>query len=455
MQIVVLGAGYVGLVTAACFAEFGVDVVCVDQDAERIARLRDGIMPVYEPGLAELTARNLAAGRLAFADDTASHIPRADAVFIAVGTPSRRGDGHADLRYVEEAVAALAPQLAAGRFTVVVTKSTVPVGTCRMVLQRIAQINPGADFAVCANPEFLSQGSALRDFMQPDRLVIGVEDVRAAAIMRALYRPLLMLETPVVETGLETAELIKYAGNAFLAAKIGLMNEIADLCERTGADVRDVAEGLGLDRRIGREFLRPGPGFGGSCLPKDALALIKTAREAGAPVRIVETVVAVNDQRKQAMAARVVAACGGSVQGKAIAVLGVTFKPGTDDMRSSAALDLIPDLQDQGAVIRAYDPAGMQAAVLLLPDVVWARDAYAAAQGAHAIVLLTEWEEFRTLDFARMLPMLAEPVLVDLRNLYEPAAMAQLGFRYFPLGGQAQSDPQEPGCVSVKAQASI
>ncbi len=440
MRVVVLGAGYVGLVSAACFAAFGHEVVCVDQDAARIDGLNRAVMPIYEPELDDLVTRGVAAQRLLFTTSMLPAMADAEVVLIAVGTPSRRGDGHADVSYVMQAATEIAALLQLGHFTVVVTKSTVPVGTCREVARTIHRLNPAADFAVCANPEFLREGSALDDFMRPDRVVIGSEDARATAVLRTLYRPLCLAETPIVVTGLETAELIKYAGNAFLATKIAFINEIADLCEKVGADVDDVARGIGLDGRIGSKFLHAGPGFGGSCFPKDTAALVKTARDHNSPLRIVETVVDVNDRRKASMAERVVAACGGDVRGRNIAILGVTFKPDTDDMRASVALDIIPDLQDAGAVVYAYDPVGMAEAAKLLPDVIWATDAYDAMRGAHALVIMTEWNEFLTLDLVQARGLLAEPVLVDLRNIYKPTEAARAGLRYFSVGRGAAPD---------------
>lgn len=432
MKVVMVGTGYVGLVSGACFAEFGVTVVCVDKDVSKIERLERGEIPIYEPGLDDLVAKNVRAGRLSFARDLGAAMDDADAVFIAVGTPSRRGDGHADLSYVYAAAEEIAAHL--DGYTVVVTKSTVPVGTGREVERIIRQARPDADFDVCSNPEFLREGAAIEDFMRPDRVVIGTESGRAREIMRRLYRPLYLIETPIVMTSLETAELTKYAGNAFLATKITFINEIADLCEKVGADVQDVAKGIGLDGRIGRKFLNAGPGYGGSCFPKDTLALVRTAQQAGAPVRIVETVVEANDRRKKAMADRVVAACGGSVGGKTVAVLGVTFKPNTDDMRDAPSLDVVPALQAAGATVRAYDPIGMETAAPLLPGVAWAKDAYACMAGADCVAILTEWNEFRALDLERVAGLLARPVMVDLRNIYKPAEMREAGFEYHSIG---------------------
>ena len=412
MKIVVMGAGYVGLVSGACFAEFGVTVTCVDPDAGKIERLHKGEIPIFEPGLDELVAKNMQRGTLKFDTKLMPALESADAVFIAVGTPTRRGDGHADLTYVYNAAREIAQNIK--RYTVVITKSTVPVGTGREIARIIRETNPKAEFDVCSNPEFLREGSAIGDFMRPDRVVIGCESDRAEEVMRALYRPLFLIETPIVLTKLETAELIKYAANAFLATKITFINEIADLCEKVGADVRVVAKGMGLDGRIGRKFLHAGPGYGGSCFPKDTLALVKTARDAGAPLRLIETTVDVNAKRKVAMAERIIKTCGGSVQGKIIAILGVTFKPNTDDMRDSVSLDVVPALQKAGAKIRAYDPAGMAEAKKLLPDVAWCSDAYDAIQGADAAAILTEWNEFRALDITRVKATLKQPILVDL-----------------------------------------
>ena len=432
MRIAMIGTGYVGLVSGACFSEFGTDVVCVDKDATKIAKVQAGEMPIFEPGLDELVASNVKAGRLSFTTDLRQAVAGAEAVFICVGTPSRRGDGHADLSFVYAAAEEIAHAI--DGYTVVVTKSTVPVGTGREVEAIIRKARPDAEFDVVSNPEFLREGAAISDFMRPDRVVIGTESPRADAVMRQLYRPLYLIETPIVMTRRETAELIKYAGNSFLAVKITFINEIADLCEKVGADVHDVARGIGLDGRIGRKFLHPGPGYGGSCFPKDTLAVVKTARDAGAPLRIVETVVDVNQRRKQAMAERVIAACGGSVQGKTIAVLGLTFKANTDDMRDSPALDIVPALQAAGAAIRAYDPEGMHEAAKLLEGIQFADGAYAAMQGADAVVLITEWNQFRALDPERMRRTLKTPVVVDLRNVYDPQHMAEAGLDYTSIG---------------------
>ncbi len=432
MRIAMVGAGYVGLVTGACFSEFGTDVVCVDKDADRIGMLRQGGMPIYEPGLAGLVARNVEAGRLAFSTDLAAAVAGADIVFIAVGTPSRRGDGHADLSFVFEAAREVAA--AVRGYTVLVTKSTVPVGTGARVAEIAAELRPDAGIDVVSNPEFLREGAAIEDFMHPDRVVIGAETDRARAAMQELYRPLFLRETPILFTDRETAELTKYAANAFLAVKITFINEIADLCERVGADVQDVARGMGLDRRIGDKFLHPGPGYGGSCFPKDTLALTRTAGDAGSPVRLVETAAAVNDARKRAMAGRVLEALGGDAAGKTVAVLGLAFKPNTDDMREAPSLELVPALQAAGAKVRAYDPQAMETARPLLSDVAWCRDVYDAARGADCAVLMTEWNEFRAVDMERLGRAMAAPVLLDLRNVYKPAEMAAAGFSYRGVG---------------------
>lgn len=432
MRIVVVGAGYVGLVSAACFAEFGVQVTNVDQNSERIEHLRGGAIPIYEPGLDDLVARGVKSGNLRFTCELAPAVAEADAVFIAVGTPARRGDGYADLSYVYQAARDIARNLV--RYTVVVTKSTVPVGTGRAIERIMRETNPDAAFDVCSNPEFLREGAAINDFMRPDRVVIGCTSERAAEVMKALYRPLYLIEKPMVITTLESAELIKYAANAFLATKITFMNEIADLCERTGADVQTVARGMGLDGRIGRTFLHAGPGYGGSCFPKDTQALLHTAKDHDVPLHILEAVVRVNAARKKGMAARVIGACGGTVREKTVAVLGLTFKPDTDDMRDSVSLDIVPMLQESGAVIRAYDPAGMEEAKKCLRGIVWCRDAYDAMEGADAAVILTEWNEFRSLDLERIHALLRQPVLVDLRNIYKPDAMRAAGFTYVSIG---------------------
>lgn len=432
MRIAMIGSGYVGLVSGACFSEFGIDVTCVDKDAGKIDKLNSGRIPIFEPGLEQLVDSNMRAGRLGFTTDLPSSVAAADAVFIAVGTPTRRGDGHADLTYVygvaEEIAAAL------DGYTVIVTKSTVPVGTGRKVAAIIRSKRPDAEFDVVSNPEFLREGAAIGDFMRPDRVVIGADSERARDVMRRLYRPLYLIETPILFTSLETAELTKYAANSFLATKITFINEIADLCERVGADVQDVARGIGLDGRIGSKFLHAGPGYGGSCFPKDTVALVRTAEESGAPLRIVDTVVDVNERRKKAMAARVVAACDGSLKDKTVAVLGVTFKPNTDDMREAPSLEIVPALQSAGATVRAYDPEGMEEARTLLPGVVWCEDSYATVDDADAVVIITEWNEFRLLDLERVKTLMKKPVMVDLRNIYKPAEMVDAGFRYVSIG---------------------
>ena len=433
MNVVMIGAGYVGLVSGACFAEFGARVCCVDVDAAKVARLRDGEIPIYEPGLDELVARNIAAGRLAFSTEPAEPIAEADLVFIAVGTPSRRGDGHADLSYVYEAARSIAPHLRG--YTVVVDKSTVPVGTARQVQRIIAETNPDADFDVASNPEFLREGAAIADFMRPDRVVLGLESKRAEALLRELYRPLNLIETPIVVTELESAELIKYAANAFLATKISFINEMAAICEAVGADVHAVARGMGLDGRIGRKFLHPGPGYGGSCFPKDTLALVRTAQEHGVPTRIVEAVVEVNAAQRARMVRKIRTALGGSEAGKTIAVLGLTFKPETDDMRDAPALAILPPLMEKGARIRAHDPKGMHEARALLPaGIEYCEDIYETLHGADALVLMTEWNAYRGLDLDDVMARMRGQVFVDLRNVYEPAQMRARGFEYVGVG---------------------
>ena len=432
MRIAMIGTGYVGLVSGACFSEFGVDVVCVDRDESKIERLKKGEIPIYEPGLDELVKNNVEQKRLTFTTNLKEAIAGADAVFIAVGTPSRRGDGHADLSYVYGAAMDIAGALTG--YAVVVTKSTVPVGTGREVERIIRAARPDLEFDVASNPEFLREGSAINDFMRPDRVVIGTESERAQKVMRQLYRVLYLIETPILFTSLETSELIKYAANTFLAAKITFINEVADLCEKVGADVHDVARGIGLDGRIGKKFLHPGPGYGGSCFPKDTLALVKTAQDYGAPLRIIETVVDVNDKRKRAMADKIAEACGGSVAGKTISILGLTFKPNTDDMRDSPSLAIIPALTQAGAKVQAYDPEGMHEARKMLPDITYCNDAYETMKDADAVVVLTEWNQFRSLDTKRMKSLLKSPVLVDLRNVYTPADMRAAGFNYVCIG---------------------
>ena len=432
MRIAMIGTGYVGLVSGACFSEFGIDVICVDKDEAKIEGLKQNKMPIYEPGLDALVADNVKAGRLSFTTDLKSAVKQADAVFIAVGTPSRRGDGHADLSYVYAAAKEIAEAIEG--YTVVVTKSTVPVGTGREVETIIRETRPDAEFDVVSNPEFLREGSAINDFMRPDRVVIGTESERARAVMKQLYRVLYLIETPIVFTSLETSELIKYAANTFLAAKITFINEIADLCEAVGADVHDVSRGIGLDGRIGKKFLHPGPGYGGSCFPKDTLALVRTARAKGSPLRIIETVVDINDQRKRKMADKIIAACGGSVKGKTIGVLGLTFKPNTDDMRDSPSLEIIPALQEAGATIRAFDPEGMEEAKKMLTGLIYCEDAYDALKGADCMAVLTEWNEFRAINLDRVKSLLKSPILVDLRNIYEPREMIDAGFHYSSIG---------------------
>jgi UDPglucose 6-dehydrogenase len=427
-----IGSGYVGLVSGACFADFGHVVTCIDLDAGKIERLKAGIMPIYEPGLDELVKSNVKAGRLSFTTDLAEGMADAEAVFIAVGTPSRRGDGHADLSYVHAAARDIAKNLKG--FAVVVTKSTVPVGTGDEVERIIREANPAADFAVASNPEFLREGAAISDFKRPDRIVIGVEDARARAVLEELYRPLFLNQAPILVTARRTAELIKYAANAFLAVKITFINEMADLCEKVGANVQEVARGIGLDNRIGSKFLNAGPGYGGSCFPKDTLALIKTAEDHDSPVRIVEAAVKANDLRKRAMGRKVIAACGGDVRGKKIAILGLTFKPETDDMRDAPSITIIRTLQDAGATIVAYDPEGIEQARHVLEKVDYREDAYAALDGADAMVLVTEWDEFRALDFERVKSLLKSPIVVDLRNVYRPDEMARHDFQYMGVG---------------------
>jgi UDPglucose 6-dehydrogenase len=432
MRVTMIGTGYVGLVSGACFADFGHEVVCVDTDAGKIERLEQGIMPIYEPGLEDLVSANVKAGRLSFATDLTDAVRAAEAVFIAVGTPARRGDGHADLSYVDQAARDIARVM--DGFTVVVNKSTVPVGSGDRVEAIIREARPDGDFAVVSNPEFLREGAAIGDFKRPDRVVVGTEDERARAVMRELYRPLFLNETPILFSDRRTSELIKYAANAFLAVKIGYINEIADLCEQVGANVQEVARGIGLDNRIGRKFLNAGPGYGGSCFPKDTLALVKTATDAGAPVSIVEATIAANSARKKAMAERIIAACGGDVSGKTIAVLGVTFKPNTDDMRDAPSLDIIPALQAAGAIIKAHDPEGMHEAGPMLPGVQWCDGPYVAVEGADAVAIVTEWDQFRALDFKRIAGAMAAPVMIDLRNIYTPATMRDAGFTYQSIG---------------------
>ena len=433
MNIVVIGTGYVGLVSGACFSEFGFSVTCVDKDAAKITALKQGIIPIYEPGLDDLVKRNYSAGRLTFTTDLGPAVQAADAVFIAVGTPTRRGDGHADLSFVFAAAEEVAGHLTG--YTVVVTKSTVPVGTGKQVEQVIRTANASADFDIASNPEFLREGSAIGDFMRPDRVVVGVQNDRAKDVMRQLYRPLYLIEKPVLFTDLETAELIKYAANAFLAVKISYINQMADLCEKVGANVHDVAKGMGLDNRIGSKFLHPGPGYGGSCFPKDTLALVKTAESYDSPVSIVSEVVAYNQARKNAMAARVQTAFSGDVKGRKIAVLGLAFKPETDDMRESPSIEIITALSEAGAQISAYDPAAMEEAKHLLPDTIsFADSAQACLDGADGAVVVTEWNEFRALTPQLFTQLMAGTILVDLRNIYEPQQMKEVGLTYLSIG---------------------
>ncbi|RAK58143.1 UDP-glucose dehydrogenase family protein [Phenylobacterium deserti] len=432
MHVAMIGTGYVGLVSGACFADFGHIVTCIDKDASKIERLRAGGIPIYEPGLDKLVADNVRAGRLFFDTDPAEAVRTADAVFIAVGTPSRRGDGHADLSYVYAAAEEIAGLV--DGFTVVVTKSTVPVGTGDEIDAIIKRVRPDADVAVVSNPEFLREGAAIEDFKRPDRVVVGAHDPRAEAVMRELYRPLFLNETPILFTGRRTSELIKYAANAFLALKITFINEIANLCEAVGADVQQVARGIGLDNRIGGKFLHAGPGYGGSCFPKDTLALVRTARDAGTPVELIETTVKVNDARKKAMSRKVIGAINGKdLTGKTVGVLGLTFKPNTDDMRDAPSLDIVPALQAAGAQVQAFDPEAHEARQML-PDVAFKNDPYAVAQGADALVIITEWDQFRALDLDRIKPLMNKPVLIDLRNIYKPDDVRASGFAYTGIG---------------------
>jgi UDPglucose 6-dehydrogenase len=437
MRIAMIGTGYVGLVSGACLADFGHDVTCVDLNGQKIAALKDGQIPIFEPGLDRLVADNVSARRLSFTADLASAVAAADVVFIAVGTPSRRGDGHADLSYVYAAATSIAQ--AVNGTTVVVTKSTVPVGTCDEVERIIRESNPKGDVLVVSNPEFLREGAAIDDFKRPDRIVVGLEDERAREVMTQVYRPLYLNQAPLLFTGRRTAELIKYASNAFLAMKITFINEIADLCERTGANVQDVARGIGLDNRIGSKFLNAGPGYGGSCFPKDTLALIKIGQDNDSPLRLVEATVAVNEQRKRAMGRKVIVACGRDVRGKKIGILGLTFKPNTDDMRDAPSLAIIQTLQDAGAEIRAYDPEGMAAARGMMERIEWATDVHDAAAGADCLVLVTEWNAFRSLDLKRIKDLMATPCLVDLRNVYRSEEVLAAGFRYVSVGRSGNS----------------
>ena len=439
MRVAMIGTGYVGLVSGACFADFGHEVICVDKDKSKIDALERGVMPIYEPGLDALVASNVRAGRLKFTTELKTAVAEADAVFIAVGTPSRRGDGHADLSYVYAAAREIAA--AVDGFTVVITKSTVPVGTGDEVERIIGEARPGCDCAVVSNPEFLREGAAIRDFKHPDRIVVGSTGDRAREVMSELYRPLYLNRSPILFTDRRTAELIKYAANAFLATKITFINEIADLAEKVGADVQEIARGIGLDNRIGSKFLHAGPGYGGSCFPKDTLALLKTGQDNEAPLRIVEAVVAVNDARKRAMARKVSAALNGDVRGRTIALLGLTFKPNTDDMRDAPSIPLITALQDMGAKVRAYDPEGMEQAKAYVSNVAFCKDAYECAQEASALVIVTEWEQFRALDFERLKATMERPVLVDLRNVYRPEDAARHGFQHIGIGCRKLPSP--------------
>ena len=432
MRIAVVGSGYVGLVSGACLADFGHEVTCVDSDGAKIEALKKGVMPIYEPGLDQVVAKNTSAKRLLFTTDLDAAVSKAEAVFIAVGTPSRRGDGHADLSYVYAVAREIAKSVK--RFTVVITKSTVPVGTGDEVERIIRETNPAADVAVVSNPEFLREGAAIEDFKRPDRIVVGIEDERARAVMTEVYRPLYLNKAPLMFTARRTSELIKYASNAYLAMKITFINEIADLCEAVGSNVQDVAHGIGLDNRIGGKFLHAGPGYGGSCFPKDTLALVKTAQDYGSPLRLIETTVAINDQRKRAMARKIARAMGGDIRGKTVALLGLTFKPNTDDMRESPAISIVQGLQDAGAKITAFDPEGMEAAKTCIADVTYGADPYAVADGADALVLVTEWDAFRALDFPRLRSVMKDPLLIDLRNVYRRDLIARHGFRYVSVG---------------------
>jgi UDPglucose 6-dehydrogenase len=438
MRVAIVGTGYVGLVSGACFADFGHHVTCIDKDSDKIASLQRGEIPFHEAGLADLVAVNLRQGRLDFSTDLGA-VPQAEAIFLAVGTPSRRGDGHADLSHVYGATREIAPLLSGS--TVIITKSTVPIGTGDEVERILRELRPDSGFPVVSNPEFLREGAAIQDFKHPDRIVVGTDNIRAREVLAQLYRPLYLNAPPILYTGRRTAELIKYAANAFLATKITFINEIADLCEQVGANVQEVARGMGLDNRIGSKFLHAGPGYGGSCLPKDALALIKTAQDHGTALRIVETTVAVNEERKRAMVHKLTAVFPGSIRGKTIAVLGLTFKPNTDDMREAPSIALITGLQDAGAKVRAYDPVGMQQAKAVLPDVTYCDGPYAAAEGSDALVIVTEWEQFRALDLERLKQVMTSPVIVDLKNVYRPDELAKAGFRYESVGRPAQRSP--------------
>ena len=443
MKICMIGSGYVGLVSGACFSDFGWDVTCVDKDVTKVESLRAGEVPIYEPGLDELLARNISAGRLEFTNDVAATVPEADIVFLAVGTPMRRGDGYADLSFVYQAVEELAPHL--NGFTVITTKSTVPVGTSREIERRVRKVNPAADFAVCSNPEFLREGSAIQDFTHPDRVLIGCDDERGEAVMRRLYQPLAVRNAPIMIVSRESAELAKYAANAFLAMKISFINEVADVCEAVGANVQEVADAVGRDGRIGGKFLHPGPGYGGSCFPKDVSAIIRTAREARTPMSLIEQVQRVNDERKIAMVPRIEEALGGGgLDGKSIAILGVTFKPNTDDMRDAPSLTIVPMLQERGANVRVYDPQGKLHGEALLPGATWAADSLDAAKDVDAVVILTEWNEFRALDLARLKSVMRGEVLIDLRNIFKREDAEAVGFCYDSIGRPAAPPASGP-----------
>jgi UDPglucose 6-dehydrogenase len=450
MRVVMIGTGYVGLVSGTCFADFGHDVICVDNDIKKIEGLTRGEMPIYEPGLAELVAANVAQGRLRFTSDLKSSVTAADVVFIAVGTPSRQGDGHADLSYVSAAAKEIASALS--RYTVIATKSTVPVGTGDEIDRIIRKERPDAEFAVVSNPEFLREGAAIRDFKHPDRIVIGTGDPRAIKVMDQLYRPLYLNAAPIMVTDRRSAELVKYAANAFLATKITFINEISDLAEKVGANIQDIARGIGLDKRIGSKFLHAGPGYGGSCFPKDTTALVKIGQDNEAPLRILETVVAVNEQRKRAMARRVSSALGGNLRDKTIAVLGLTFKPNTDDMRAAPSIALITALQDMGAHVRAFDPVGMKQAGRILADVEFCENAYACAQDADAIVIVTEWEQFRALDINRLKEVMRSAIMIDLRNVYRAEEITKSGFAYFCIG---KGDPAAPDFDATQKEPTL
>ncbi len=432
MRIAMVGTGYVGLVSGACFSEFGLDVICVDRDEKKIKDLNSGIIPIFEPGLDVLVRNNFASGRLKFTTNLKKSIRESEVVFIAVGTPSRRGDGHADLTYVYDVAKEIAKTI--DSYKVIAMKSTVPVGTGREVQKIIQDVNPNAEFDIVSNPEFLREGSAINDFMRPDRIVIGADSTKAKDVMRHLYKALYLIETPILFTNLETSEIIKYAANTFLATKITFINEISDLCENVGADIHDVSKGIGLDKRIGSKFLHPGPGYGGSCFPKDTLAFIKSAKEYNSPLRIVETVVDINNNRKSKMHERVINACNGSVNGKKIAILGLTFKPNTDDMRDSPALEIVNNLVNAGAKISAYDPGGMDEAKKIIKNIKYCKNTYETVESASCLVIITEWNEFRSLDFVRIKKSMQSPVLVDLRNIYSPEDMKSYGFTYYSIG---------------------